>query len=278
LFSLLQARRAGASDGEPIPQPFASLTKLGVRLLRGQTSLVTGAAGTGKSATALTVALKAGVSVLYLSADSDPYVQTARTISILTGATMEESGAWARTGAWPEEVEEALRSNIFFRWDFTASPTLDDVESAVECYYEIYGEFPFLVIVDNVTNVRGASQANQEDPFSGLESLMDYLSSMARETGAHVLGLHHATAGYNDSNKPIPLSGVKGQISRVPAMILTLHKAGERLLGVSLVKNRNGRAAADGSLMVELECDLSRMEIHDPPYPYTTAKWQVGQG
>ncbi|THV39668.1 AAA family ATPase [Glycomyces buryatensis] len=266
MFSLLQAHRAGADSGAALPTVFRSLERWGARHQRGQLSLYAAPAGTGKSALGLTVALKSGVSVLYLSADSDSHVQTSRTISILTGASLDESREWVRSQTWPAEVGETLGQNLFFRFDFTPSPTMDDVEAAVACYVEIYGEAPHLIVVDNVTNIRGTTQANAEDPFSGLESIMDYLHSMARETGAHVLGLHHTTAAHNDSSKPIPLSGVKGQISRVPALILTLHKAGEKLLGVSVVKNRNGRSDASGGLTVELEADLSRMAISDPKF------------
>ncbi|MFG3343338.1 AAA family ATPase [Glycomyces sp. NPDC048151] len=275
MFSLLQAHRAGSDVGVALPTVFRSFERWGARLIRGQLSLCAAPAGTGKSALGLTMALKSGVSVLYLSADSDSHVQTSRTISILTGAPLAESQEWTRSQTWPAEVGEALGQNLFFRWDFTPSPTVDDVEAAVACYFEIYGEFPHLIVVDNVTNIRGTSAANADDPFSGLESLMDYLHSMARETGAHVLGLHHTTAAHNDSSQPIPLSGVKGQISRVPALIITLHKAGEKLLGASVVKNRNGRSDAGGHLSVELEADLSRMAIRDPTFP--AAQWASQQ-
>ncbi|MEU6246467.1 AAA family ATPase [Glycomyces sp. NPDC047010] len=267
MFSLLQAHRAGSDTGAALPTVFRSLERWGARHLRGQLSLYAAPSGTGKSALALTTALKSGVSVLYLSADSDSHVQTSRTISILTGTPLAQSEEWTRSQSWPAEIGETLGQNLFFRWDFTPLPTMDDIEASVACYFEIYGEYPYLVVVDNVTNVRGVSQANAEDPFSGLESLMDYLNSMARATGAHVLGLHHTTAAHNDSAAPIPLSGVKGQISRVPALILTLHKAGEKLMGVSIVKSRSGRSDPSGGLTVELEADLSRMAISDSTFP-----------
>jgi hypothetical protein len=96
---------------------------------------------------------------------------------------------------------------------------------------------------------------------------MDYLHNMARSTGACVVGLHHVTGGYNDADRPIPLSGVKGQIARVPEMVLTLHKQSEEfgpdLLCVSTVKNRAGKADPSGGDYVTLSFSGDNMQIKD---------------
>ena len=131
----------------------------------------------------------------------------------------------------------------------------------------MYGDYPSLVVIDNVTNVRTGVGENDDDPFSGLESLMDYLHDMARSTGACVVGLHHVTGPYNDAANPIPLSGVKGQIARVPEMVLTLHKStadfGSDSLRVSTVKNRAGKADPSGYDFVELDFVGDTMTIKD---------------
>jgi hypothetical protein len=79
--------------------------------------------------------------------------------------------------------------------------------------------------------------------------------------------LHHVTGGYNDADRPIPLSGVKGQIARVPEMVLTLHKqtdvCGPDLLCVSTVKNRGGKADPSGSEYVSLTFNGDTMQIKD---------------
>ena len=105
---------------------------------------------------------------------------------------------------------------------------------------------------------------------------MDYLKAMARETSACVIGLHHVTGEYNNGDKPIPLSGVKGQIGRVPEMILTLHKRnmGEEamILCISKVKVRGGQPDPTGMTWAELEFIGSKMsfkdiEVHSLPAP-----------
>ena len=92
---------------------------------------------------------------------------------------------------------------------------------------------------------------------------------MARTTEACVIVLHHVTGPYNDANQPIPLSGVKGQIGRVPELILTLHKevgeyGYEDLLKVSTVKNRGQKADPSGQDFAELTFDGYHMQIKDP--------------
>lgn len=205
------------------------------------------------------------VPTLYFSADSDAYTQLTRSLSIITGWSAEKSAEAVRTGDLGD-VEEEFR-DIPIRFNYNASPSLDQIESTMMAYDEVYGDFPDLVIIDNVTNVRTGGE--DDDPFSGLEALADYFHDMGRSTGAHVSGLHHVTGGYNDADKPIPLSGVKGQITRVPEMVLTLHRVSEGFgsdsLRVSTVKNRGGKADPSGLDYAELEFVGDSMQIRDFP-------------
>lgn len=227
--------------------------------------------GTGKSAFTLTLALKSKVPCMYFSADSDAFTQLTRSISILTEKSLEDSAKAVLSGDLGDAT--SLLSQVPIRFNYSASPTLDDIELSMKAYEEVYGDFPALVVVDNVTNVIGGG-GGEDDPFSGLESLMDYLATMARDTEACVVGLHHVTGPYNDADKPIPLSGVKGQISRVPSMVLTLHKQpgqyGEDTLCVSTVKNRGGKADPSGYEHADLLFDGDHMQIRDFNVPDLT--------
>ena len=169
-----------------------------------------------------------------------------------------------RAGDLGEAKEEF--ADIPIRFNYSASPNLDQIEASVRAYEEVYGDYPALIVIDNVTNVRSGGD-NDDDPFAGLESLMDYLHDMARNTAACVVGLHHVTGGYNDADRAIPLSGVKGQIARVPEMVLTLHKQvddfGPDRLCVSTVKNRGGKADPSGSDYVPLYFQGDNMAIKD---------------
>jgi hypothetical protein len=65
----------------------------------------------------------------------------------------------------------------------------------------------------------------------------------------------------------VPLSGVKGQLARVPEMVLTLHKVNEPLgpasLRISTVKNRAGKADPSGFDYVALDFWGDTMTIKD---------------
>lgn len=261
MYSLLQSKRIRGSAGDPLPEVFSSFTNIGIQFLRGQYCLTAAGAGTGKSILWLTIAMRSRVPTLYLSADSDAFTQYSRALSVVSGMELERARELTRAEGLSDAEREL--AGVPIRFGFDASPSLDAVETQVAAYEEVHGEYPVLIIVDNITNIRAGGE-NDSDPFAGLEGLNDYLHDMARNTGAFVAGLHHVTGPYNDADKPIPLSGVKGQISRVPELILTGFRASPTTVGWSVVKNRGGRADPSGNLYAELDFEGSRMQIRDP--------------
>lgn len=264
MYTPLQSLFIRGSAGDPLPTVWKSLEQNGTAFRRGQLVLICAGPGAGKSAFALSYALKSGVPTMYFSADSDAFTQTTRSISILSGRSLEKSTAAVRSQQIGD-IEEVL-SKIPIRFNYRASPSLDVIENSLAAYEAVYEDYPELIVIDNITNVRTDS-GESDDPFSGLEALMDYLHDMARETGACVVGLHHVTGPHNDGNAPIPLSGIKGQIGRVPEMILTLHRVsdgfGPDAFNVSTVKNRGGRADPSGNDYAMLEFVGDTMQITD---------------
>ncbi|AGT14319.1 DnaB-like replicative helicase [Mycobacterium phage Adzzy] len=264
MFTLNQSLYIRGSAGDPLPDVWDALSVKGTHLRRGQLVLVCAGPGTGKSAFVLAYALKSRVPTLYFSADSDAFTQLTRSVSITTGWSLERSARAVRN----EDLAEVAGDldPIPIRFNYKASPSLDVIEESLQAYDALYEDFPHLIVVDNITNVRTDS-SDGDDPFSGLESLMDYLHEMGRETGACVIGLHHVTGQYNDGDKPIPLSGIKGQIGRVPEMVLTLNRVsdgfGPDSLNVSTVKNRGGKSDASGQDFASLEFVGDTMQIND---------------
>ncbi|QGJ89768.1 DnaB-like dsDNA helicase [Mycobacterium phage Superchunk] len=264
MFTLNQSLYIRGSAGDPLPDVWDALSTKGTQLRRGQLVLVCAGPGTGKSAFVLAYALKSQVPTLYFSADSDAFTQLTRSVSITTGWSLERAARAVRN----EDLAEVAGDldPIPIRFNYKASPSLDVIEESLQAYYALYEDYPHLIVVDNITNVRTDS-SDGDDPFSGLESLMDYLHTMGRETGACVIGLHHVTGPYNDGDKPIPLSGIKGQIGRVPEMVLTLNRVsdgfGPDSLNVSTVKNRGGKSDASGQDFASLEFVGDTMQIND---------------
>lgn len=265
MYSLLQSRRIRGSAGEVLDVKFPSLDANEIKFVRGQLVLVAAGPGTGKSVFALNLALAAESPCLYFSADSDSFTQVTRSIAITKQMTVEDAKARVlEEGRLPKEIEDGI-SKLQIRFDYLASPSLDDIELRMDSYQEVYGEYPELVIIDNITNVR--SDNSDDDPFSGLETLLDYLHTMARDTEACIVCLHHVTGPFNDGDKPIPLSGIKGQVGRVPEMVLTMYRNsafnGADYLCVCAVKNRGGRADPTGHNVTQLVFDGPKVTITD---------------
>ncbi|AHG23853.1 DnaB-like replicative helicase [Mycobacterium phage EagleEye] len=244
---------------------WSAIANQGVVYRRGQLVLVCAGPGTGKSAYVLAYAIKSKVPTLYFSADSDAFTQLTRSVSIISGCSLEQSTRTVRNEDLGDDIAQKL-DELPIRFNFKAAPTLDVIENAMEAYSALYEDFPALVVVDNITNVQSDS-GDGDDPFSGLESLMDYLHEMARATGSCVIGLHHVTGKHNNGDSPIPLDGIKGQIGRVPEMVQTLHRVsdgfGPDTLNVSTVKNRGGKSDATGESFASLQFVGDTMQITD---------------
>lgn len=251
------------------------LTDSGTRFLRGQLVLIAAGPGTGKSAFVLSYALQSGVSTMYFSADSDAYVQLSRSLAILGGMTLTESQDLALSDDI-DRINEVV-GGVPIRFSYNPSPTLEHIEKLIMAYDELYGDYPELIVVDNALDVvlQGA-----EDGTQALDDLMAWLHDLARTTGACVIVLHHVTGPFNDADKPIPLSGVKGQVGRVPELILTLHKhtseSSTDTLCVSTVKNRGNKADPSGNTYVELDFIGDQMKIVDSS-PSATGSYDIWQ-
>lgn len=258
MFSLIQSKRVRGNAGDPLPTVFRSLEEAETVFRLGQLILVVAGPGTGKSALVLTLVLRSGVRALYFSADSDAFEQLTRAICIMTNSTVET----ARKAVLSDdlsEIEPAL-AGLPVRFVYEAQPSLDDLETAVNAYVQLYGCPPDVIVVDNISNVRTDSI---EEGSQRMEDLMDFLHDLARKTGAAVFGLHHVTGGYNDADKPIPMSGIRGQLGRVPEMVLSLFSPSQDRIGVSTVKNRGGKKDPTGKTFVELSFEGDRMKIED---------------
>ena len=270
MLTLTQSAAVKGSSGEPLPTVWESLESNGTRFLRGQLASVAAGPGVGKSAFVLSYALRSRVSCLYFSADSDAFVQLSRSLAILGGLDMTQAANTVLAGDY-EKIKQVV-GDVPIRFDYTPSPTLDTITRKVHAYEELHGDFPELIVVDNALDV--VMEGGDVDQSQSLDALMGWLHELARTTDACVIVLHHVTGPYNDANQPIPLSGVKGQIGRVPELILTLHKElGEYgspdFINVSTVKNRGQKADPSGQTFTGLTFDGFRMRIEDASVGFT---------
>ncbi|MFE5542789.1 AAA family ATPase [Streptomyces sp. NPDC056534] len=233
---------------------------------RGEFSLVAAGPGTGKSIFALNLALFGNVPVMYFSADSNAATQLTRSTAIIMDDNIRDVKRKLLQDQFDEYMGH-LNKRWWIRFDYNARPKPEDIELNLLAYFETFGMFPHLIVVDNITNVDGGASADAEGFTFGLEAMCEYISDMARQTGAHVLALHHVTGEHSDGLSPIPLSGVKGKIGRVPNVILTLHKEVDgmdcTIINVSDVKNREGFADPSGQTFSSYEFNSKNMRLTD---------------
>ena len=248
MFSAAHAIKIRSPSGTPLPRVFKTLP---FDLMRGNLILICAAPGIGKSVVSLNWAAGIKRPALYFSADSDHITQTSRLTSILTGRPNSVTKQEVRDGV----IDLALiKSDVHFTFD--AQPTLEGMEDSIKAFDQLYGDPPELIVVDNITDVE---MPDTED----LNPLLGHLNEICRYTGAAMIGLHHVTGPYNDGDKPIPLSGIKGQVGRIPQGILTLHKAEPTVLGVSIVKDRGNNADPSGNTTHHLRFDGEHSKVTD---------------
>lgn len=259
-----QGKAIRGSAGKPLPTVWKNLDNIGVRFRKGQLVLIAAAPGVGKSVFTLAYCLLSGSRTLYVSADTDSFDQESRATALLAGIDLGTAKQEVLAGVYRPEF---LDADIFF--DYKPQPTLDDIEQNLDALYQAYLWEPDIIVIDNITNVISGFAGNDEDPFGGQESFLDWLNALARDTGACIIGLHHVTGPHNDADHPVPLSGIKGQLGRVPQMVLTLSKrpavgdfAPEAMV-VAHVKNREGGADAGASITADLAFRGDKMELQD---------------
>ena len=160
--------------------------------------MIAGQPNAGKSLIALYMAVQMKVPTLYISADTDAYTTSIRAAAMITGhqtSTVEEAFI---TGVGKDFYTNELSSIDFLQFDFTPSPTLDEVDLSIRAYGEAYGQYPHLIIVDNAMNV----VSMHHDEWSGLREIAKAMHHIARETGAAVFLLHHTSE--NEGRPDLP--------------------------------------------------------------------------
>ena len=272
MLSLAQAAVKTREHVALLPDLFPDFKANGIRFRRGQMTMIAGAPNAGKSLLALHFAVKMEVPTLYISADTDGYTTALRAASMVTGhnmASVEESFA---TGIGIEFYEAELESLKHLRFDFSPSPTLDEIDLSIKAYGEAYGEWPHLLIVDNAMNVVSL----HENEWSGLREIAKAMHHIARQTDAAVFLLHHTSEAEGKPDMPPARKAIQGKVSQLPELVLTvslLSNTGE--LRVSAVKNRYAKHSPTGEEYITLWADPTRMAIYESRNQhYVATSWR----
>jgi replicative DNA helicase len=264
MLRLSQARRKDSNAGEPIENPFSIVHSTESHIRRGQLSIIAGGPGTGKTALLHNIIQRGNGladdarrvnSCLYFSADSDAYTIFQRAVSIETGWEQSEVARLIKEGRQSELDSIVDRAASHFEWSFKSAPDDAEVHTQVQGYLTKYGTMPEIICLDNLKNL----YAGGGGEFEALEGNCEFLHELAKETGAAVIALHHVVGASEDGISPIPLSGLRGKISKTPAVVWTLYRSPSHL-NISPVKNRNGKADASGAWSLPILADLGRMQ------------------
>lgn len=242
--SLALALRAKTDEGQPLPQPFASLARIGVRFRRSQVSLIAGAPGSGKSALATHMVVHMGVPTMYFSADADRMTVAKSVVAGLSSINQDD--AETRLSAEDPDVMKSLAEGTrHIWWNFDTQPTVKDVVEEIEAYAYVYGNYPEMLVVDNLMDMA-------EDDLNAMNSIQVELKSVARKFGCHILILAHVLGEYTDGVRPIPRSGMMWKPDKKAELIMTLYNPTEGVMGIGVVKNRSGPANTSGTWGVTL--------------------------
>lgn len=198
-------------------------------------------------------------SVMFFSADSGPDVIWKRSASLATGYTQDDVDRMVDEGNTESIEMKMARTGSHITWDFSPSPSLDHIELQLAAYVELHDAYPEVIIFDNLKNL---ADAEDGDEFRALEDACMFGQQLAYATNAAVIALHHVGGEHENGNSVVPLNGVRGKVSKTPAVIWTIYSPDNReTLRISPVKNRNGRADASGMWNIPIKADLSRMDF-----------------
>ncbi|GAA1645618.1 hypothetical protein GCM10009700_35040 [Brevibacterium sanguinis] len=242
--------------------PWPQLVQAGALVRRGQLTLIVGGPGTGKSLFAQSLLHRGDdngllAETLYFSADTDAGTFAQRAGSISTGYLLSDVQRLIAEGD-DAGLEAAIAAHTgHMRMCYSSSIGEQELLDELDAYAEIFGRYPTAVCVDNLSNLE---MGDAEGEFQGLQAACTLLHDVARESNAAVIALHHTNSNYEDAGQPIPLSGIRGRVSKTPELIISLHRSGD-FLKASVIKNRSGRAFADGSNAIRIPVDLSRMRL-----------------
>jgi replicative DNA helicase len=266
MLTLNQGRRKNAAAGEPLHSPLGVMNESKTYLRKGQLTLIGAGPGSGKSALIQYILQKGnGLQpgnperltnrTFYFSADSDQTTMWKRSAAIATGHTQDSIDEALFTNNISVFEQAVTRSAGHMRFDYNSSPSDSYILDSIDAYASVYGSYPEVIVTDNLKNI---AIEGSEGEFQALEEACGFLHDLARDTNAAVIALHHVTGENEDGRKPIPLSGLRGKVSKTPEVVLTLHRR-ETSMFMSPVKNRNGVADASGQWLLPVQVDLSRM-------------------
>jgi hypothetical protein len=273
MLTLSRSVTRGVSGKEPLPPAFASWESRGIKFRRSSVSMLAGVPGSHKTRIMLNAVANMGVSTLAFSTDSDQDTVSSRLLAKASSTPTTVTETWLR--AEPAKAARLLAQYDFIRWSFRPDPTLDDIWHDLYAYHETEGRYPDQTVIDIASDVGH----DTGDEWGSLRDLMRQAKVIARETGTHLLLVHHA-ADSERTKRPCPRrSDIHGKIAAIPELIVTCGMTNTGDLHVACVKNRHAPADADASNHFPMTLNAETSMVSDYiSQPHAYASYGGGWG
>jgi len=212
-----------------------------MRIRRASVHLWAGPSGSFKTTVMLNAMLNMKTSTMIFSTDSDETTVASRILGILARTPTSTTEEWLRPSSPQlDRAVKLLEPLDWLRWDFTPSPTLDDVWLGLYAYATAEGCWPDQVVIDIASDVGH----DTGDEWGSLRDLLRQAKVMARETRAAVHLVHHTSDSFTPSmQRPVPSrKDVMGKVSVIPVLMVNFGLGGEGEILAACVKNRHAKA------------------------------------
>lgn len=264
------SRSVGRNEAaaEPLPMPFTSWLERGIRFRRSSVSMIAGLPASFK--TMLTLNLMVGMKVPTLAFNTDSSLETvrARLLALASNRPTEETESWAYSQ--PAKAAELLQRYDFLKFDFRPNPELNDIWFETYAYAEVHGRWPEQISIDIISDVAHESG----DEWATLRELLRQSKVLARDTGAHVLLVHHASDS-PQTKRPCPRrSDIHGKVAAIPEVIITCGMDDQGRLNAACVKNRHAKADKDANAHFPMDLHAERAFVGD--YTHIPRSLQYG--
>jgi hypothetical protein len=273
MVRLSRSVKREASGKEPLPPAFASWESRGIKFRRASVSMLAGVPGSHKTRIMLNAILNMGVPTKAFSTDSGEDTIQSRILAKAAGMPTSVTEDWLRTDR--EKASQLLAPYDFIDWDFRPDPTLDDIWHGLYAYAEAEGQYPAQTVIDIASDVGH----DTGDEWGSLRDLMRQAKVIARETGTHLLLVHHA-ADSERTKRPCPRrSDIHGKVAAIPELIVTCGMTNSGDLHVACVKNRHAKADADANDHFPMNLNAETSLVSDyVSQPHAYAGWnQAGE-
>jgi len=271
---MLTPRRSlvlNAESGRELPRVAAlqALYDRGCRPRHGEVIMVAGRSGTQKSGFALWWVEQMGLDAFYFSADMSPFTASARMASMLSGNTTEDVEKGMDEGGEVRDYYLNLLDRSKMHFAFGTPLSWRKIDEELEGYVELRDAFPEVLVFDNLMDFDGA-----ESDYTEQMAVMSSLTGIARDTGATVIVLHHATdkgwAATTDPWSPPSRDQIKSGLSEKPELTLSValdpHTFEYR---IAILKQRMGPSDPSANTFATIRCN---------PETTTFAQWNWGGG